>query len=47
MDLPWGIIGGEITSATVLSLLFGCTKHCDFLDFIGANVTWDSTSDLV
>ena len=47
MDLPWGIIGEEATSATVLSLVFGCTKHCDFLDFIGANVTRDSTCDLV
>ena len=48
VDLPWGINRERsyISDSTFL-IVFGCTKHCDFLDFIGANVTQDSTSDLV
>ena len=31
----------------LLSLVVGCSKHCDFLDFIGVHFSRDSTDDLV
>ena len=44
---PGALQGKKLLQRQYFPQYVGSSKHCDFLDFIAANVTWGSTSDLV